>query len=72
MCSQFILSEFITIERKLKLNEYKTFSDYEKDLKLFYNYFMDNGPKTVNKMMIILDYLEKAALEGGNHFYKTI
>lgn len=54
------------------MNEYKSFSEYEKDLKLFYNYFMDNGPKTVNKIMIILDYLEKAAMEGGNHFYKTI
>ena len=47
------------------MNEYRTFAEYDRDLKLFFNYFMENGPKTVNKQMIILDFLEKAAVEGG-------
>ena len=65
-CSQFIMHEFIAIERKLKMNEYKQFSDFERDLKLFFTFFMENGPKTVNKKLIINDFLEKAAIEGGN------
>ena len=54
------------------MNEYRSFQEYDRDLKLFFNYFMENGPKTVNKQMIILDFLEKAAVEGGSHFYHTM
>jgi hypothetical protein len=49
ICASFISMEFTTIERKLKMNEYKTYSDYEQDLSLFYNYFMETGPRAVNK-----------------------
>ncbi len=39
------------------MNEYNNFSEYENDLKLFYNYFTENGPKTANKQDFILEFL---------------
>jgi len=39
------------------MNEYKQYSDFETDLKLFYNYYLENGPKTVNRQVAILDFL---------------
>jgi hypothetical protein len=32
----FIQQEFVTIERKLKNNEYEMYPEYERDVKLFY------------------------------------
>lgn len=45
----FIQGEFSAIDRKLKLGEYGSFGEYEKDIRLFYNYFMENGPRTTHR-----------------------
>lgn len=52
------------------MNEYKNYSDYEQDLKLFYNYFMDNGPKTVNRQNFISDFIHRATSDGAQFFMK--
>ena len=39
------------------MGEYRTFTDYEKDIRLFYSYFMENGPKGENRKALILEYL---------------
>ena len=44
MCLQFIVQEFSGIERKIKNNEYEQFADFERELKLFMKYFLENGP----------------------------
>jgi hypothetical protein len=48
-CMGFISGEFGAIDRKLKLGEYNSFQEYERDIRLFYNYFMENGPRTTNR-----------------------
>lgn len=70
VCSGFIQSEFQHIERKLKMSEYKSFIEYEQDLKLFYNFFIENGPKTVNKDKIIIEFLFRATSDGSNYFLR--
>ncbi len=55
-CMNFINMEFITIERKLKNHEYQMYQDYERDIGLFQQYFKENGPQTVNKNMIIMEF----------------
>lgn len=56
-CMQFIQTEFLTIDKKLKNNEYNIFQDYERDVNLFQQFYMENAPKSVNKDMIILEFL---------------
>ena len=43
------------------MNEYKSFLEFSEDLNLFRSFFMENGPKTVNKEEIIQNFLFKAA-----------
>jgi len=72
VCSGFINQEFFTIEKKLKNNEYKSYVEYERDIRLFYTYFMENGPKTVNKQVILLEFLQKNLNDGANFFIRTL
>ena len=72
VCSSFINQEFYTIEKKLKNNEYKSYIEYERDIRLFYTYFMENGPKTVNKQVILLEFLQKNLNDGANFFIRTL
>ncbi|CAD8065990.1 unnamed protein product [Paramecium primaurelia] len=70
MCSQFIQQEFQPIDRKLKLGEYKSFGEYEKDIKMFYNFFIENGPRVGTRNQIILEFLQRALIEGSNLFIR--
>jgi len=63
--SAFIIREFGGIERKLKNNEYKTFQDFERELKLFHSYFLENGPNGPNKRLIIYEFLQKSINDGA-------
>lgn len=72
VCTGFIQREFSSIERKLKLNDYKSFSDFERDVKLFYQFLIEHGPKTVNRQTIFLDFLQKMINEGAQLFIKNL
>lgn len=72
VCSSFIIKEFSGINKKLKSNEYKSFHDFERDLRLFNTYFMDNGPNAPNKRLIILEFLQKSLNDGANFFIKQL
>lgn len=72
VCTSFMTQEFYTIEKKLKNNEYKSYIEYERDIRLFYTYFMENGPKTVNKQVILLEFLQKNLNDGANFFIRTL
>jgi len=72
ICEAFIKKEFPTIEKKLKMNEYKSFADYDKDLKKFQKYLLENGPDVVNKELIFLDFIQKMSNEGAFLFIKNM
>ena len=59
MCLQFIVQEFSGIERKIKNNEYEQFADFERELKLFMKYFLENGPQIANRQQTLLEYMFK-------------
>ncbi|KRX05422.1 P-loop containing nucleoside triphosphate hydrolase [Pseudocohnilembus persalinus] len=72
-CAQnFIAREFQSIERKLKMGEYKDYKEYEKDIRLFYQFLLEHGPKIVNRQVIYLDFLQKVLNEGANIFLKNL
>lgn len=72
ICQGFIQREFASIERKLKLHEYKTFLEYERDLKLFYQFLLEHGPKAVNRHVIFLEFLQRMMNEGASFFLKSL
>jgi hypothetical protein len=71
-CSAFIVREFQAIERKLKANEYKSFYDFEKELRLFHAYFVENGPQGPNKKQIILEFMQKSLTDAATFFLRHI
>lgn len=52
------------------MNEYESYQDFQEDLSLFNNFFMDNGPKTCNREKIISEFINKAQSDGINYFQK--
>lgn len=64
------MREFSAIEKKLKNNEYKTFHEFERDIKFFQAFFLENGPNGPNKRLIINEFLQKALVDGANHYLK--
>lgn len=49
MCKQFLVREFAPIDRKLKMSEYKSYGEYERDLKLFDAFLEEHGPKVFKR-----------------------
>ena len=43
-CQAFLNQSYVGIEKKLRSNEFPSFSDYEKEMKAFQHYFSENGP----------------------------
>lgn len=72
ICENFLNKEFSTIEKKLKMNEYKSFQDYDKDLKKFHRFLLENGPDVVNKDLIFLNFVQKMGNEGASLFIKNL
>lgn len=71
MANAFIAKEYGAIERKLKNNEYKGFSEFEREVKLFQSYFLETGPNGPNKRVVINEFLQKALIEASNYFVRS-
>ncbi len=67
---EFLSSAYTTIEQKLKNNEFPSFADYEKELKAFQFYFLENGPPGPNRKVILLEYCQRVLDEVADMFYK--
>lgn len=72
MSTTFINREYSAIERKLKSNEYRSFQDFEKDLRAFQSFFLESGPNGPNKKLAVVEFLQKALNEGAIVFMKNL
>eukprot|EP00826_Nyctotherus_ovalis_P032847 TRINITY_DN26454_c0_g1_i1.p1 TRINITY_DN26454_c0_g1~~TRINITY_DN26454_c0_g1_i1.p1 ORF type:complete len:172 (+),score=51.56 TRINITY_DN26454_c0_g1_i1:145-660(+) len=59
----FLSRAYMSIEQKLKSNEFKSFDEYARELKGFQAYFMQNGPPGPNRRVLMLEYCQKAQAE---------
>ena len=71
VCMSFIHTEYSSIEKKLKSNEYSTLGDFEKELKGFHRFYLENGPKIVNRGVVVLEFLQKCLSEAANFFLRN-
>lgn len=62
------MKEFANVNKKLKTNEYKSFYEFQKELRTFQNYYMENGPEGTNSKLIILEFLKNSLSEGAEYF----
>lgn len=70
--SVYLVNEYKPIEHKIRNNEYKTFYDYEKDMKRFNIKMLENAPAGPNRHMIILDFTQKATNDASSYFMKIL
>ena len=64
------MKEYTGIERKLKNNEYKAYNEFERDIRFFQSYFLENGPNGPNKRVIINEFIQKALSDGASFFVR--
>ena len=72
VANAFINREYNGVEKKLKNHEYKSFSDFEKELRLFQSFFMESGPNGPNRKLFLIEFLQKCLNEGANVFIKNM
>lgn len=68
----FILNQFGNISKKLKNDEFRSFFDFDKELKNFDYYFTESGPQGPNRRVIILEFLQEALSEGAGYFVRKL
>lgn len=69
-CESVLTKEFSVIDKKLRMNEYKTFGDFEADTNLFYSFFMEKGAEFPNKERNLLEFLNASIKRAANTFLK--
>lgn len=62
----------MTVEQKIKNNEFPTFADYEREMKAFQQFFIENGPQGPNRKMIMLEYCLHAENETSEIFARKL
>jgi hypothetical protein len=68
----FLQNNYISIEKKLKNQEYGSIYDLVEEMKNFQQYFMENGPPGPNRRAILSDFCLKGLAEASEFFFKNI
>eukprot|EP01022_Parablepharisma_sp_SALTPOND_P029008 TRINITY_DN722_c0_g1_i1.p1 TRINITY_DN722_c0_g1~~TRINITY_DN722_c0_g1_i1.p1 ORF type:complete len:1467 (-),score=323.46 TRINITY_DN722_c0_g1_i1:3360-7760(-) len=68
----FLGSAYMSIEQKIRNNEFPTFEEYLRELKAFQMYFMENGPPGPNRKALLLEYCQKVQAEVAELFSKKL
>ena len=64
----FLSSGYMRIEQRLRNNGFGTLEEYEKELKDFQRYFIENGPPGPNRLILMLEFCQKAQSEVARAF----
>lgn len=65
----FINEEFKYIENKIKNKDYDKFDDFQNELIIFKDFYIDNIPDYPNKKIIILEFIIKKLIEGVKQLF---
>ena len=69
-CNAFLNNAYSTVEQKLRNNEYKTFNDFEKEIKKLQRFFKERGPEGPFKNEILLDFCQKKIVDTADYFIR--
>ena len=68
MMTDFIKSEYKSIQQKLSSQQYETHGDYSRDLQIFRNYLFESGPAGPSRGTVILEHLAVYQQEAAELF----
>ena len=60
-----------SIEKKLKLQEFKSYSDFEKEMQGLYTHALENGPRLPNHKLVYLEFMRKLLPQGAQFFFQA-
>lgn len=69
-CNAFLINAYGTIEQKLRNNEYKTFNDFEREMKKLKRFFDERGPEGPFRNEILLEFFQKKIVDTADYFLK--
>jgi hypothetical protein len=67
----FIVRNFSSIEKKLKLQEFRTYGEFEKEMTGLYAHVLENGPKLPNSKLVYLEFMRKVLPQGADFFFRA-
>ena len=69
-CNAFLTNAYSTIEQKIRNNEYKTFVDFEREIKKLQRFFKERGPEGPFREEILLEFCQKKIVDTADYFIK--
>ena len=63
---------YLTTEKKMKGGEFENFAAYEKELRAFQLYFLEQGPQGPYRRVIMLEFCQRALNEAADHFARKL
>ena len=71
-CVEFINESYHSIDQKLKNGDFKSFNEYERELRAFIKYFYEHGPQGPGRREIILEFSHSKMSVTSDYFIKSI
>ena len=71
-CVEFINESYYSIDQKLKNGDFKSFNEYERELRAFIKYFDEHGPQGPGRREIILEFSHSKMSVTSDYFIKSI
>src|SRR5713101_6047930 len=68
----YLQSNYISIEKKLKNQEYGSIFDLVDELRNFQQYYIDNGPPGPNRYIVLYEFCYKSLAEASEFFFRSL
>lgn len=65
---KFLNTGYMSIEQRLRNNEFGTLEEYERELKEFQRYFVESGPPGPNRLLFVAEFCQRAQSEVARAF----
>lgn len=71
-CLEFLKNNYSTINNKLKSTEYKSFLDFEREIRTLQQYFKEHGPKGPQRDKLLYQFSQNKLIEAADIFMKHL
>ncbi|OMJ78006.1 hypothetical protein SteCoe_22289 [Stentor coeruleus] len=71
-CTDFLRNYYMQLNSKLKGNEYKSFLEFEREIRKLQQIFKESGPNGPNREKILLQFCQGKLIEGADIFMKAL
>jgi hypothetical protein len=68
----YLQSNYISIEKKLKNQEYASIFELVDELRNFQQYYIDNGPPGPNRYIVLYEFCYKSLAEASEFLFRSI